>query len=120
MKTMPNEDQDWLDRQLAANTYIADEGFTAQVVKTLPKERPRGLTARQKILFSVSLVSACLAVALVATALTALNQGSVGAVNPEKIERGFQLLKEPTVIYGGAGLLFLATIAAIPLIRRWV
>jgi hypothetical protein len=116
---MTMEDKDWLDRRLAADNYIPDEGFTARVVERLPAERASSFAARRCILAVAAFVAVCLAAAQVIPLFRALQQFVAHHSVAETLTGFISLTHQPFVLMGvGAGMTVLA-FASIPLLRRW-
>jgi hypothetical protein len=117
---MRDQDQDWLDDHLAADNYIADDGFTARVITQLPKALPnRAASLRGRILFISAVFSLGLALLLIVplagTVGSSFNQLSRDISIPHLVS----LFRQPAVLYGGAGCILLLTLASIPFVRRW-
>lgn len=113
-----NQD-DWLDRQLAASSYIADDGFTNRVVERVSKSHASAVSVRTRILglsgmCAASLLSLHLAMLMpiILHYLASIPTG-VHVGNPNA------LLTSPLFLYGSTGVMSLVSLAAIPLIRRW-
>ncbi len=116
---MNMDDQDWLDRQLAADNYIPDQGFTAGVVERLVTDRANSLAARRRILTAAAFVAFCLAAAQIMPLFRSLEHFAAHHSITEIFADVASLTHQPFFVVSiGAGMTVLA-LASIPLLRRW-
>jgi hypothetical protein len=117
---MHMDDKDWLDQRLEAGTYIPDDGFTARVVTRLPKRESRAVIVRRQILFLSTFLAVCLGavqvIPLVRQMEALAGQYSLGHL----VDLGTAYLHQPLGLAIAAGIAIAASLALVPLLRRWV
>jgi hypothetical protein len=122
--SMQDQKSDWLDERLAVNSYLPDEGFTAQVIGRLPETRPKVALLRSRILFLTMVFAFGLATGMaimkIGSLLQAFNRLATHGPLPEILTQIARLAQHPGVIYGGAAAIILLGFVSIPWLRRWV
>jgi hypothetical protein len=116
---MMMEDQDWLDRRLAAGHYVPDEGFTSRVVERLPDRRTRPVMARQWILAATAFLAICLAAAQIVPLFRDMQQFAAHHPVANQLLAIVDFAERPFVLFGIAASLTALAFASIPFLRRW-
>ena len=117
---MVMDDRDWLDRRLAAGTYVPDDGFTARVVGRLSVNRAREITRRRQILAIAAILATALILVQIIPLAHALQQlvagqsipGLIGAIGANM--HGYLLPVSAAVAMTALAL------GSISLLRRWI
>jgi hypothetical protein len=118
---MSNQDRDWLDERIAVSNYIPDDGFTARVVRSLPKPSAEpALSQRTMILMVSTLLAMALIVLQVGPLIQSINHFVAHTIRGESVVQIAKWIQEPAVLFSGACGLTLLGVAAIPFLRRWV
>ena len=115
-----NMDQDWLDRRLAAESYLPDDGFTSRVVDRLPKAPHRTFSFRRRILMCSWLLAFCLFLVLFVSALQTTQHVLASLSTASVLTRFAGELRQPYVLLcaaTGAALLGLGTLRFLERLR---
>ena len=117
---MTMEDQDWLDRRLAVDKYIPDEGFTARVIDRLPAQQSRSLVMRCRILAAAAFLAVCLVAVQIGPLFHSIRQLMADHSVAEIFGLVATIAQRPVFLFSVAAGMTILAVASIPLLRRWV
>ena len=116
---MDDQDLDWLDERLAAESYIPDHGFTARLMDSLPKRTTRAIKRRTLILFASGFAAVCLMAVQIIPLLQAVIQLVSGGTVDNVMEVVAMRLRQPAFLFECGAAVGLLSLASIPFLRRW-